>query len=216
MTRFSYLLAASALVFVSASASAAVVNIDLSGAASGTLINGVGGDFAQTFAGQTVNGAGIDGAPTNPLTLAPAGEITVAFFNPGVSPASNSLLSQPGNAAPLSLLLDSDADSITFTAGFFNGGSVTADFFSNNGTLVGSQTFSAGSGYSVFTANAVGVFRGLTFRDNNDGAGLRFMNFSYNTVDARVPEPATWGLMILGFGLAGAAVRRTSVKVAYA
>jgi hypothetical protein len=215
MTRFSDLLAASALVFVSASASAAVVNIDLSGAATGTLINGVGGDFAQTFAGQTVNGAGIDGAPTNPLTLAAAGEITVAFFNPGVSPASNSLLSQPGNAAPLSLLLDSNADSIEFTAGFFDSGSVTADFFTANGTLLGSRTFS-GSGYQVFSASGLGTFRGLTFRDNNDGAGLRFMNFSYNTVDARVPEPATWGLMILGFGLAGAAVRRTSVKVAYA
>lgn len=215
MIRFSHLFAATALVFVSANASAAVVTIDLSGAATGTLINGVGGDFAQTFAGQTVNGSGVNGAPTNPLTLAPAGTIDVAFFNPGVSAASNSLLSQPGNAAPLSLLLDSDADSIEFTAGFFDSGSVTADFYSASGSLLGSRSFS-GSGYQVFSANGLGNFRGLTFRDNNDGAGLRFMNFSYNSVEARVPEPATWGLMILGFGLAGAAVRRTATKVAYA
>lgn len=33
---------------------------------------------------------------------------------------------------------------------------------------------------------------------------------------ASVPEPASWGLMILGFGLAGAALRRRSVKVAFA
>jgi hypothetical protein len=28
-------------------------------------------------------------------------------------------------------------------------------------------------------------------------------------IDARVPEPATWAMMIAGFGLAGAAVRRS-------
>jgi len=41
---------------------------------------------------------------------------------------------------------------------------------------------------------------------------------SYSTVDAYlqfgIPEPATWGLMIMGFGLAGAAVRRRGPALA--
>jgi hypothetical protein len=208
------LLVASALVAV-VPATAANVNIDLSGATTGAFINGVGGDFAQSFAGQTVAGNGVTGTPTNPLTLAPGGTIDVAFFNPGVSPAANSLLSQPGNAAPLSLLLDSDADSLTFTAGFFDSGSVVGDFYSAAGVLIGSQTFS-GSGYTVLSTSGLGTFRGVTFRDNTDGAGLRFMNFSYNSVGAAVPEPAAWALMIAGFGLAGAAMRRRTNVVRFA
>lgn len=183
------------------SASAALVNIDLSGASTGTLITGVGGSFAQTFAGQTVSGTGITGAPTNPLTLAPAGSITVGFFNPGVSAASNSLLPQPGNTAPLSLLLDSDADSLTWTMGSGNGGSIALDLFGFDGSLVASTSFGSLAGYAVFSVSGLGTFRGLTFRDDNDPAGLRFQNFSYNSVVSGVPEPAT--VALLGLALAG-------------
>ena len=34
------------------------------------------------------------------------------------------------------------------------------------------------------------------------------LGFSFGTSEAAVPEPAAWGLMITGFGLAGAALRR--------
>lgn len=214
MRIFNSLLTAS-LLAIAVPVSAATVNIDLSGATTGALINGVGGDFSQIFTGQTVAGSGVTGSPTGPLSLAGAGSITVAFFDPGVSAASNSLLSQPGNAAPLSLLLDSDADSLAFTAGFFNGGSVTADFFSGAGALVGSRVFSPGSDYHLISVSGLGVFRGITFRNNDDDSGLRFQNFSYNSVNA-VPEPAGWALMILGFGLAGAAVRGRATKVSLA
>ena len=181
---------------------AAIVDIDLSGASTGTLITAGGASFAQTFAGQSVSGIGITGSPTNPLTLQAAGSITVAFFDPGVSPASNSLLSQPGNAAPLSVLLDANADGFSWTMGFGDGGSVTADFFSSTCALVHTQTFSGLSGYAVFSVSALPAFHGITFRDNDDAAGLRFQNMSYNTVP--VPEPATWALLVAGLGLVGA------------
>jgi len=76
---------------------AATVNVDLSGATTGTSITAPGASFAQTFAGQTVSGTGITGSPSSPLALQPAGTLLVAAWDPGVSPSSNSILSQPGN-----------------------------------------------------------------------------------------------------------------------
>jgi len=40
--------------------------------------------------------------------------------------------------------------------------------------------------------------------------------FRSATVTGAVPEPATWAMMIAGFGLVGGAMRRRSTKVAYA
>lgn len=202
---FTYVI--SAVFFGVTSASAAIVNIDLGAAVSGTSIVAPGGSFAQTFAGQSVAGTGISGSPSGPLALAPAGTIEVAYWDSGVSPASNSLLSQPGNAAPLSLLLDSIADSISWTMGFGNGGSIAVDLFGDDGSLVNTASFSSLSGYSVFSISGLGSFAGLTFRDNNDGAGLRFQNFSYNSV-APVPEPETYAMLLVGLGLLGFMARR--------
>ena len=113
--------------------------IDLSEAESGTLIEAPGGGLAQTFAGQTVvGGTGISGSPLNPLTLEPSGTLTVENWNPGVSPASNSIRSQPDNQGPISVLLDSDAAAITWTMGMGGGseGSVDIEFFDASGVLV--------------------------------------------------------------------------------
>lgn len=202
--------AAGALIF-SASAQAAPVTIDLSGASTGTIITAPGASFAQTFAGQTVvGGSGISGTPTGPLSLAAAGSITVASFNPGVSPAGNSLLPQPGNAAPLSILFDSLADSLTFTMGSSNAGStVNVNSFAANGTLLGSTQITMLNGYNIYNLSGLGNFKGLSFFDNNDPSGVRFMNLSYNSVVGNgVPEPAAWAMMLAGFGLVGGAVRR--------
>jgi hypothetical protein len=44
----------------------------------------------------------------------------------------------------------------------------------------------------------------------NDNAGLSNISFA----GARVPEPATWGLMIVGFGMVGLSARRRKAAVA--
>lgn len=53
-----------------------------------------------------------------------------------------------------------------------------------------------------------------------DNIGYNFGNYGSNSfnfeVAAGVPEPATWGLMLLGFGLIGAATRRRKSDVALA
>jgi hypothetical protein len=194
MFKFIYGISIAAFTVVAANVSGAwAINIDLSAATTGTLITAPGGSFAQTFAGQTVvGGTGISGSPTNPLTLAPSGTLEVEFFNPGVSPASNSILPQPGNQAPLSIHLASSADSITWTMGSAqSAGPISVDFFNSQGTLTGSVSQTLLPDYSVYTFSGVGIFDGLTIFNNTDPAGLRFMNFSY------VPGP------VVGAGLPG-------------
>jgi hypothetical protein len=182
---------------------AATVNVNLSGATTGTTITAPGASFAQTFAGQTVSGTGITGNPSSPLALQAAGTLEVAAWDPGVSPASNSILSQPGNQGPLSILFDSNADAVTFTSGSADGGNpISLRFFDANGTLVDSLSPVLSAGYAVYNFSSLPVFRGLTIFDNNDEAGLRFQNISYNAAaGAAAPEPAylpAAGLLLMG------------------
>lgn len=195
-------------------AHAATVNIDISGATAGTIVSGIGGDFAQSFAGQNVVGAALTGAPTGPLTLQAVGTITTGVFNPGVSPFGNSLLSQPGNAAPLVVLLDMLADSFTWTMGSAVAGStLLASFYAMDGSLVGSQQIVMSSGYAVYSVSGLGNFHGISFSDNNDPSGVRFMNMSYNSVQ-QVPEPAALALVALSLLTAGANLRRKQSRQA--
>ena len=52
-----------------------------------------------------------------------------------------------------------------------------------------------------------------TFAAEHPGYTLSFSPFAGNDAIASVPEPATWALMIGGFGLAGAALRRRHATV---
>ena len=70
-------------------------------------------------------------------------------------------------------------------------------------TLGGALT-AIGSHYS--DANAPGVFA-----TNVDDGSTRY---GAGTLIAYVPEPATWGMMIVGFGLVGATLRRRSTVAA--
>jgi len=202
MFRSKLLLSLAALA-ASLPVTAATVNVNLSGAVAGTTITAPGASFAQRFAGQTVSGTGITGSPSSPLALQAAGTLDVVSWDPGVSPASNSILSQPGNQGPLSVLLDSNADSITFTSGSAEGGDpISLRFFDANGALVDSLSPVLTAGYAVYNFSSLPVFHGLTIFDDNDDAGLRFQNFSYNAVaGAATPEPAylpVAGLLLIG------------------
>lgn len=76
----------------------------------------------------------------------------------------------------------------------------TGDFF-----LIGN-----GANISLGTAGHIYALVNDTFYSNNDG--------SFTLSVAAIPEPASWALMIAGFGLAGAAMRRRrqSIRVTYA
>jgi hypothetical protein len=59
--------------------------------------------------------------------------------------------------------------------------------------------------------NETGDFQALT---NSQGGNIFGTTFRVKSDLDPIPEPATWALMILGFGLAGATMRRQRVRVA--
>ncbi|HPU15970.1 MAG TPA: PEPxxWA-CTERM sorting domain-containing protein [Polymorphobacter sp.] len=63
---------------------------------------------------------------------------------------------------------------------------------------------------NLAAADFVGVIIGNAGNYSNDSTGL---NFSVSSV-ASIPEPASWALMIGGFGMVGSALRRRRVQAA--
>ena len=80
------------------------------------------------------------------------------------------------------------------------------------GVVLGSLTNSPAFAYTKFTFSAIATTAqtDLTLTFRNDPAYWHIDDVSVQGAagTAAVPEPATWGMMLLGFGLVGAAARR--------
>jgi hypothetical protein len=86
-----------------------------------------------------------------------------------------------------------------FTSGFVN-----RIFLDVEGTAFEQQT--SGDGFFGFTSDT--PFTRIVFKPRtNSGFRMTMDNVSYSAVPTGVPEPASWAMMIAGFGLAGAAMR---------
>ena len=93
-------------------------------------------------------------------------------------------------------------------------------------------SFAFNGGFASFsqtlTFNTLGSFSGSAFidipssfpdyraPDGNNGGDTRTLGFRVDVVDANtgVPEPASWAMLIAGFGLVGASMRRRRAVVA--
>jgi PEP-CTERM motif len=99
------------------------------------------------------------------------------------------------------------AGSFNPSNGLLNAVAYSDDF---NGTL--------DSGFSGLALTAgVSYFAVSSGFDNSDFGAFRLnINGPGNILGGAVPEPASWALMIAGFGLVGSAMRRRVTKVSYA
>ncbi len=86
------------------------------------------------------------------------------------------------------------------------GGTAVADTFVG----ISGPNYRSGSGnYSAYVFDhACGIYYCA------GGGGEKSTNFAFRIVGGAVPEPASWALMLTGFGLAGVAMRRRRVSKA--
>ena len=112
-----------------------------------------------------------------------------------------------------------------FTSAWRDGATLLIEGRLGGTTLFSSSSVLNTSGPSLLTFNWSGInnlrfsISGGTQNPGLPGAGNYFALDNLSLTAAGVPEPATWGLMILGFGLIGGLMRRRTqpaVRVAYA
>jgi hypothetical protein len=199
--------------------------------------NGV--QFGKMFVGQTLSSNGnfdvIGGTPTGPLTLtdvAAGHNINLFTDTIGNVLAPDGHLGFPNPDAigegGFSLLFSTDESEFSFEILGGNGGTATVDFYKNDGTLLQAITLTNlfQSLYTFETDGLVKDIRGITIT-NDDQFGVVFDDLQFDTpssigaappvgTNGGVPEPATWALMLLGFGGLGAALRSARRRQALA
>lgn len=85
------------------------------------------------------------------------------------------------------------------------------------GNLVNSGNFTINGGSFTNFAGLAGTFDRLTFDATNGGGGFQLDNVNLRAVQGAVPEPATWAMMLLGFGAVGYSMRRSRrAKISHA
>ena len=134
------------------------------------------------------------------------------FVSGSTGDFSSTPLSQPLTVGTFTFT-NGNAVGFTSTIGNFTGtlNSVQSDGAPTNRVL---------SGYALGTFTPEGIFStfdaglaSLTFSfTQNNAEGAISGGFTLSTPPATVPEPAAWAMLIAGFGLTGAAMRRRGAR----
>lgn len=175
----------------------------------GVATTGNGVDLHWTLAGGTAYTGGVNG--TYPIGPWLAETATSRWITS--TPSAGDVVGSPFTYSTTFSLTGFNVSSAALTGRFAGDNGVTAILL--NGTSISTGA----NGYTSFTAFSSGATpfvagtNTLTFELRNDGgpAGLRVE--VAGTADA-VPEAATWTMMIVGFGLVGAGLRRRTGVVA--
>lgn len=193
------LMAAVAALSLSSAAHAATVTINFDAVPTGDFVNGFygggtsssgasGPNLGVTFARlRTLTGFGETSRPNFLVNFGEQGQIDTGFA----------------------------FTALTFNAGFFLPGTVSV--FSGpggTGALLGSLSGVLGNA-NIFTRQVVafnGLGRSVTIVGPSSSLG--FDDFSF-TLAGGVPEPATWVMMSIGFGIIGGALRRRKPPKVY-
>lgn len=162
---------------------------------SGTFAAGVSGVAARPAFNSEGNFAAVIGGGT--YTLAFASAVQVFSFALGSLDSFNSLL-----------LTYANGSTTTLTGGQIVGGSGVSTAVISSGN----QDINSTNGRVVYDfGGANGGLSQVVFSSPSN-------SFEFDNIATAAPEPATWGMMILGFGLAGGAlrIRRREDKLARA
>ena len=212
---FRFALGLAALAVATAPASAATITslFNTGTTASNVATTGNGVDLHWTLAGGTAYTGGVNG--NFPI-------------GPWIAETSTSRWLTPTPSASDNVAAVNFVYSTTFSLTGFNAAtaSISGLYAADNevsSILLNGVSFSTGaSGFTAFTpfATSTGFIAGtntLTFVTFNGGgpAGLRVeVSGTADATANAVPEPASWALMIVGFGLVGSAARRRATVAA--
>jgi hypothetical protein len=161
-----------------------------------TIQPGIGVESISETRARTVTtrDAGLAGLTGDYLAIANGASYSLSFLQPQAffSFAFN-IAANPGNSAFVTLNFVNGTSETYFGSAIFGSPSSLPTF--------GRVSYDVGSG-SKISSIKIG---------KNDGGNTA--RFSTDNFAAAVPEPATWLMMILGFGLVGSQLRRRKVKL---
>jgi hypothetical protein len=208
MKRIQFLVSAAALALVNiTSASAALITYTVIGSGQGTIDgNAVGGTFTLTGVGDTDNFLHPPQAPTANVVVLNSLSISLGTQTAVVTMPTVFFTNPPFNFAGFNSF-----DPLTGTIrgilgfGFAQPNSYDAlSSFGPAGIIGGDSQYRAGPGpaYGFFLPTDLGLAQ-------FDFSGPFVSSFAATLAPTNaVPEPASWAMMIAGFGVAGAAMRR--------
>ena len=203
--------AALSLAAVSPAAAATITSLYSTGVTNaGVATTGNGADLHWLVDGNAVYTGGTNGSfPIGPW-------VNDSATSRWITPTTNAADGTPTATYSFSTTFDLTGYS-PFSASF--SGKFAADDEVTSVILNGTNISITGGGYSFFTpfsysgAGFVAGVNTLTFNVLNSGGGPTGFNAEISGT-AFVPEPATWTMMISGFGLVGVAARRRRRTVA--
>jgi len=159
----------------------------------------------------SVGGGGVTGTITTNGALGVLSTGNITSWALTLNDGSSTLAINPGNSGDVVL-----GSAFTATAGglFFNFGLA-------NGSAVDFQAPSVGSGVDYWCFNTTGIAcsgsgpnPGMVLKLTGNELSQGFGGLEQIASAGGVPEPATWALMLGGFGLAGVALRRKALAAA--
>lgn len=112
---------------------------------------------------------------------------------------SSSNFSSPFSVTFSSLISNFSAVNVSYS-------SALATAYDGNGAILGTSAASSGQYNGAMLSFGFGGIKSITFQGNNSGFGVD--NFRFDAGVSAVPEPATWAMMLFGFGAIGMTMRR--------
>jgi len=190
------LAAAAAFATLGAAAHAAVIPT-----LTGVTPNGT--DYTFTYEGTLSGDAGLT-TGSKLVIFDFAGYVANSIFSPYANVLATTELTTTGLTTVPGTVDDPTLSNLVFT---YNG----PDFQTSSGPFA-PVNFSGLSARSIFNGLAADTFAAVTVKNNPNGlpggTGTPIYDQGFVTVPGPVPEAGTWALMIIGFGGAGAMLRR--------